>query len=307
MKRLTLLVIAIATAIAATPASASMATTGLTIAGTMWRYGTLYTGPCQFTAKLYDAGNNVMGTVNVGWINVVDGQYHTAADFGTTPYTYGPRLWLVVTAQCVGDDIPNVESADEINPVAYALWANNVPSGTIAMMGQGNAGYFGIGGTPAGALDVQGTSFLASQLASTCVSDSDYPTVSLRKALSGTLALKSNYNIGSVSWRGYDGTAYQETAKITAYAMENYTPAARGTALQINTTLTGTTTLAKAATIDGAGNLWLAGTVVSKLVPVPAHNTTNCAVGQVSMDATYLYGCTAANTWHRVTWTAGTW
>jgi hypothetical protein len=47
------------------------------------------------------------------------------------------------------------------------------------------------------------------------------------------------------------------------------------------------------------------GTSVISFVSVPATPTSTGSVGQVARDATYLYVCTATNTWKRIPW--GVW
>lgn len=51
----------------------------------------------------------------------------------------------------------------------------------------------------------------------------------------------------------------------------------------------------------------IGGVLQPQWTTVPVHNTSAGTAGQMAYDGSYLYICTAANTWNRVAWTAGTW
>jgi hypothetical protein len=114
--------------------TAYLQTTGLTFTGTLRRYDALYTGPCQARAALYDAdaGGSELDSVDVGYINVIDGRYSLSADFGVAPFAYGPRLWVELQFRCVEDTDYIAEPRQELTPTPYALWAHSAGTAITA-------------------------------------------------------------------------------------------------------------------------------------------------------------------------------
>jgi collagen type VII alpha len=127
MKRGTLLLVILTLCLTpliaqATP-TAYLQTTGITLTGTLYRNGELYTGPCHATARLLDLASVELSNIVIGYVNVEDGAYTTSADFGAALFD-GSRRWVELSFQCAEESSPTVEYTREVTPVGYALWAN---------------------------------------------------------------------------------------------------------------------------------------------------------------------------------------
>lgn len=108
--------------------------------------------------------------------------------------------------------------------------------------------------TPGVALDISGTTFAGSQLRSATVSNTDNAVLAFRRARASLTAVQTNDVLGSVAFRGHDGTSYGATvADIYSGATETFTPTARGSFVSIKVTPKGTITPIEPIQILGNG------------------------------------------------------
>jgi hypothetical protein len=116
-----------------------------------------------------------------------------------------------------------------------AFWTGaNTQSGDNSFVWDNTNKRAGFGtSTPGVVIDVVGTSFASSQIRTATVSNTDISVLAFRRARIGTTAVLSGDAIGSVGFRGHDGTSYgsASTASIDAYASENFTTGAKGSSL----------------------------------------------------------------------------
>lgn len=83
-------------------------------------------------------------------------------------------------------------------------------------------------------------------------SDTTFPLYNVRRArgtVASPTAITSFSTLGAFSFYGYNGTAFDDSATMTAFATENWSGAAQGTAFGWANTLTGTTSFGTRVTI----------------------------------------------------------
>jgi hypothetical protein len=126
--------------------------------------------------------------------------------------------------------------------------------------------------------------------------------------------------------KGWNATAdYRNQVSIELNSSQTWTSTARGTYIRFATTENGTTTRTNRWDITNIGTLtpYEDSTVdlgsTSKRVKVaytddivitsnpPASNSSTGTTGMIQWDGTYLYMCTATDTWKRVAWTETSW
>jgi hypothetical protein len=127
-------------------------------------------------------------------------------------------------------------------------------------------------------------------------------------------AIANNDRLGTLSWAGQWGTTVgnlgTEDANFYAYATEAFTTSARGTGFGFDTITPGTTTLVNRLLLNSSSATFTVPVISGgNYVRVttsqsPASNGTGTA-GDIAWDTSYLYICTATDTWKRVALTGG--
>lgn len=77
-----------------------------------------------------------------------------------------------------------------------------------------------------------------------------------RGTRSAPAAVQANDSIGAFSFRGHDGSAFAGSARIHAFAAENWTSTAHGTYLDVYTTANGSTTTTARWRVTAAGDFY---------------------------------------------------
>jgi hypothetical protein len=146
--------------------------------------------------------------------------------------------------------------------------APGAPTGSVHVAANGN---LGIGtAAPEERIDLRGDS--AARLMGTTYADFGDSQFALRRARGSSAApgaVLAGNNLGSFSFRGYDGTAFTGSrAQIVAAAAENWGSTAHGTQLHFLTTPNGTTTVTYRMSIKDDGKVGIGTQTPSSLLHV---------------------------------------
>jgi hypothetical protein len=135
------------------------------------------------------------------------------------------------------------------------------PTSSLDISATGNVG-FGTA-SPAAALDVRRNGVTDAWL--TTFADGAFPSAVLRRARGTSVeptALVLDDRLGSVGFRGHDGTGFTEDrAYIAAFAEQSFAETAHGTRLELYTTASDSAEAGKRLTVTGAGDLELNSTL----------------------------------------------
>lgn len=126
------------------------------------------------------------------------------------------------------------------------------------------------------------------------------------------LAVNSDDELARLSLQGYNGTGFHGGADITVRTTEAFSGSAGGAKIVIGTTANGATVRTDRLTIDQDGEVGIG--VSSPTAPLdisgdtlrlrtsktPASAGASGNQGDIAWDSSYLYICTASNTWRRV-------
>ena len=132
---------------------------------------------------------------------------------------------------------------------------------------------------------------------------------SARGTIASPTALSKNDRISTLFGYGYSD-AYTSSAKIEMIADENFAAGSSPGAITFYTTPNASTTLAERMRIDNTGNVGIGTTnpsaklhiVGDSILIATSQSPTSSGTGvqgEISWDASYLYICTATNTWKR--------
>ena len=144
----------------------SPVTTSWTYQGQLRRSGAAYTGTCNFQFSLWDsasAGTQQGSTLPINGVNVVNGLFTVALDFGDL--FKGEARWLATSVQCSGDG--GFTQLDPRQPITAAPYALSLRPGAsiidntadrAALLGQ-NLSPIGFGLAGLGNVGVLGQSF----------------------------------------------------------------------------------------------------------------------------------------------------
>jgi hypothetical protein len=131
------------------------------------------------------------------------------------------------------------------------------------------------------------------------------PTLALAKSRSGTVGTASvittGDNLGNVAFRGVgsDGAAYTSGAQIVANSEGTIGSAIIPGFLALQTA-NSSGTLTTGLSINSAQVVTLPGTLILSTSSTPASAGAAGVAGTITWDASYIYVCTATNTWKRV-------
>jgi len=130
-------------------------------------------------------------------------------------------------------------------------------------------------------------------------------------------AVASGAEIGAILFQAWDGSAYNTGVNIAARSSEAWSASARGSRLAFSTVANTTTALNERMRIEHDGNLLLATTTNTAssgtgkhyftgntsrpfdTMRTPASATATGNAGEICFDASFVYVCTATNTWRR--------
>jgi hypothetical protein len=131
------------------------------------------------------------------------------------------------------------------------------------------------------------------------------------------VTLSSDDVLGELNFAGHDGTDFSGTSgQIIFCASEAWDASGHGTYFQIKNTDDNSTTLALRVTITqggvlGLGDMWpgisdgiglhIGGKILRiGTAKTPANSGDTGNIGEICWDVSYIYVCTATNTWERV-------
>ena len=239
-------------------------TTGITVAGTTTLNGTV---DINNTADI--SGNTTIG--------------------GTLGVT-GVSTLGEIDASGVAD-IADTLTLSKASGTGLQVDANAIIDGNIAALGDG-----GVGGT----LTVVGVTTLTGALDANSTADIA-DTLTLSKATGTGLAVTANATIGGTLTMGIgDGVV---TNQITAPSLANIAFYMGGVQIGAFVAPSGTLALGSGLNVT-SGSTTLQDTLVQgglyTTPDTPASASASGAAGQISVDANYIYVCTATNTWKRV-------
>ncbi|MDB5176716.1 MAG: hypothetical protein JWN75_384 [Candidatus Saccharibacteria bacterium] len=132
------------------------------------------------------------------------------------------------------------------------LSSGSIPFSNGTTFSQDNSNFFwdntnkrlGIGtNAPSSAVHIAGTSYASSQVQTDIMSDVANSILSMRRARTGMIAIQTGDVIGSLAWKGYDGSSYgSDAASINVAAVSNFTTSNHGTVMGFSVTPVGSTT-----------------------------------------------------------------
>ena len=199
-----------------------------TYQGQLRRSGVAYNGTCNMDFSLWDAaigGSQQAGTVSLIGVNVVNGLFTVALDFGDNRFS-GDARWLATSVQCSGDGgFTQLDPRQLITATPYALslrpgaqiigsgglFVNNTQSAGIGVFGAGVNGGRGVFGIGAGAVsagvygqNTDGTAIFGQSNGVGSAIHGENTSTGLAGRFSGPIAVENSRSSGI----GIDSTAF---------------------------------------------------------------------------------------------------
>ncbi len=164
-----------------------------------------------------------------------------------------------------GNTNPTLNVDTSVSSAATGLDIVGLAAGsgiTLAVISTATDDYINLTPKGAGWVNVSGAISMTGDVTMTQASSDALSRIVRFQKARGSVGSEAHVNTNDtlidILGRGWDGTAYRDSASITAYAAEDFGGSARGSAIAFSTTGLGSTTLTTRLTITPAGGIVIA-------------------------------------------------